>query len=113
MVGIYWAVLYTLQSESPLSLRLHIPPRCRLWTWTNGIVGFCLTLLLVRKDVTKETLVNGVGLRFAIANWLQAAWAVCFVSPHLAQHHTQMFQCIALVACLLNCLVDSPVLYRS
>jgi hypothetical protein len=46
-------------------------------------VGFCLTLLLVRKDVTKETLVNGVGLRFAIANWLMAAWAVCFVCPSL------------------------------
>lgn len=30
--------------------------------------------------MTKETLVNGVGLRFAIANWLMAAWAVCFVS---------------------------------
>ncbi|WRT66802.1 uncharacterized protein IL334_003765 [Kwoniella shivajii] len=54
MVGIYWAVLYLLQ------------------------VGFCLVLLLVRKDVTKETLINGVGLRFAISNWLQAIWAVFF-----------------------------------
>ncbi|ORY32107.1 hypothetical protein BCR39DRAFT_524185 [Naematelia encephala] len=54
MVGIFWAFLYILQ------------------------VGFCMVLLLVRKDVTKETLVNGVGLRFAIANWLQAAWAVCW-----------------------------------
>jgi hypothetical protein len=25
-------------------------------------------------------LIHGVGLRFAIANWLQAAWAACFVS---------------------------------
>ncbi|WVQ98414.1 hypothetical protein IAU59_005537 [Kwoniella sp. CBS 9459] len=54
MIGLYWAVLYVLQ------------------------VGFCLVLLLVRKEVTKETLVHGVGLRFAIANWLQAAWAVFF-----------------------------------
>ncbi|WWC69795.1 uncharacterized protein I206_103738 [Kwoniella pini CBS 10737] len=53
-VGIYWAILYILQ------------------------VGFCLVLLLVRKDVTKETLIYGVGLRFAISNWLQAAWAVFF-----------------------------------
>ncbi len=53
-------------------------------------------LLLVRKEVTKvrlqvhsgsfadsarqETLVYGVGLRFAIANWVMAGWAVCFVS---------------------------------
>ncbi|RSH95706.1 hypothetical protein EHS25_000798 [Saitozyma podzolica] len=54
MVGLYWAVLYVLQ------------------------VGFCLTLLLARKQVTKDTLIHGVGLRFAIANWIQAGWAVCF-----------------------------------
>jgi hypothetical protein len=51
----------------------------------DRVVGFCLTLLLVRKDVTKETLVNGVGLRFAIANWLMAAWAVCFVCFFLSK----------------------------
>ncbi|KAK4685929.1 hypothetical protein P7C73_g4206, partial [Tremellales sp. Uapishka_1] len=54
MVGLYWACLYSVQ------------------------VGFCLTLLLVRKEETKETLVNGVGLRFAIANWLMAGWAVAW-----------------------------------
>ncbi|RSH83643.1 hypothetical protein EHS25_005547 [Saitozyma podzolica] len=54
MIGLYWAVLYVLQ------------------------VGFCLTLLLVRQQVTKDTLIHGVGLRFAIANWIQAAWAACF-----------------------------------
>ncbi|RXK36731.1 hypothetical protein M231_05966 [Tremella mesenterica] len=27
---------------------------------------------------TRETLVHGVGVRFAIANWLMAAWAVCW-----------------------------------
>ncbi|ORX39626.1 hypothetical protein BD324DRAFT_614396 [Kockovaella imperatae] len=54
MIGLYWAVLYCLQ------------------------VGFCLVLLLARKDVTKETLVYGVGIRFAVANWLLAAWAVSF-----------------------------------
>jgi hypothetical protein len=69
MIGAYWAVLYSLQSESEFSVGER----------ADKIVGFCLTLLLVRKDVTKETLVNGVGLRFAIANWLMAAWAVCFV----------------------------------
>jgi len=41
-------------------------------------VGFCLVLLLVRKDITKQTLVKGVGLRFAVANWLMAGWAACF-----------------------------------
>lgn len=74
MIGFYWAVLYTLQSQF-----LVVLPGNK----ADGIVGFCLTLLLVRKDVTKETLVNGVGLRFAIANWLMAAWAVCFVRPHI------------------------------
>jgi hypothetical protein len=69
MIGAYWAVLYSLQSESEFSSEGQ----------ADKVVGFCLTLLLVRKDVTKETLVNGVGLRFAIANWLMAAWAVCFV----------------------------------
>ncbi|WVQ77934.1 hypothetical protein IAT38_000014 [Cryptococcus sp. DSM 104549] len=54
MVELYWATLFALQ------------------------VGFCLVLLLVRKEVTKEMLVHGVGLRFAVANWLQAAWAVFF-----------------------------------
>ncbi|KAK8870052.1 hypothetical protein IAR55_000622 [Kwoniella newhampshirensis] len=54
MIELYWALLYVLQ------------------------VGFCLVLLLARKEATKEMLIHGVGLRFAIANWLQAAWAVFF-----------------------------------
>jgi hypothetical protein len=28
----------------------------------------------------QETLIHGVGMRFAVANWIMAAWAVCFVS---------------------------------
>lgn len=48
------------------------------------VVGFCLVLLIARKEETKQTLVHGVGLRFAIANWIQAAWAVAFVSIALA-----------------------------
>ena len=55
LLGAYWMVLYVLQ------------------------IGYCLTLVTARKDVTKETLVYGVGLRFAIANWLMAGWAVCWV----------------------------------
>ncbi|OWT41607.1 hypothetical protein J008_00882 [Cryptococcus neoformans] len=54
MIELYWAVLFGLQ------------------------IGFCLVLLLARKEATKEMLVHGVGLRFAVANWLQAAWAVFF-----------------------------------
>ncbi|KAL7422087.1 hypothetical protein Q5752_002730 [Cryptotrichosporon argae] len=54
MIGLFWVAIYVLQ------------------------VGFCLSLLLVRKEETKTMLVNGVGLRFAIANWLQAGWAVCW-----------------------------------
>ncbi|WVR04924.1 hypothetical protein IAU60_001936 [Kwoniella sp. DSM 27419] len=61
-----------------------------------GLVGFCLTLLLVRKD---ETLINGVGLRFAIANWLQAAWAVFFrvrSPPSLSIHITLLYYPVTL-----------------
>jgi hypothetical protein len=78
MIGIFWILLYSLQ------------------------IGLCLILVMARKDETKvsflvyllcrsgvrnlrsyrfpqATLVHGVGLRFAIANWLQAAWAVAWV----------------------------------
>lgn len=54
MLGIYWLVLYALQ------------------------IGFCLVLVVARKEETKSTLVHGVGLRFAIGNWLQAGWAVAW-----------------------------------
>ncbi|WVN88955.1 uncharacterized protein L203_104170 [Cryptococcus depauperatus CBS 7841] len=54
MIELYWALLFILE------------------------VGFCLVLLTARKEVTKNMLVHGVGLRFAIANWLQAIWAVFF-----------------------------------
>ncbi|GHJ90411.1 hypothetical protein NliqN6_6813 [Naganishia liquefaciens] len=54
MIGIFWILLYSLQ------------------------IGLCLILVLARKDETKATLVHGVGLRFAIANWLQAGWAVAW-----------------------------------
>lgn len=55
MIGLFWAVLYILQ------------------------IGFCLLLVMARKDETKKLLTHGVGLRFAIANWLQAGWAVAWV----------------------------------
>ena len=70
MVGFYWAFLFILQGEFRIS---HLVP-------SSLPVGFCLLLLLVRKTETKETLVHGIGIRFAIANWIQAAWAVAFVS---------------------------------
>lgn len=77
MLGIFWVVLYALQ------------------------IGFCLILVLARKEETKvrrgragmacreltrseqETLTHGIGMRFAIANWLMAAWAVAWVSAAL------------------------------
>jgi hypothetical protein len=54
------------------------------------VVGFCLVLLIARKEETKQTLVHGVGLRFAIANWIQAAWAVAFVSIASAAWSNQL-----------------------
>jgi cytochrome bd-type quinol oxidase subunit 2 len=110
MIGLYWAVLYVLQGElyfqysqsgfiwiairpeAPRSL----PPYC--WIEPLTAVGFCLTLLLVRKDETKNTIINGVGLRFAVANWLMAAWAVCFVRGVITFH--------------FNCKRDSELICR-
>lgn len=48
MTGAYWFVVYFLQ------------------------IGFCLVLICARSDATKATLIHGVGMRYAIANWLIA-----------------------------------------
>nr|KIR83380.1 hypothetical protein I308_06272 [Cryptococcus tetragattii IND107] len=51
----------TLLTPNALMIELY-------WALLFGLqIGFCL-----------EMLVHGVGLRFAVANWLQAAWAVFF-----------------------------------
>jgi hypothetical protein len=72
MLGIYWILLYILQ------------------------IGFCLVLVLARKEETKATLTHGVGMRFAIANWLMAAWAVAW---------TLKFFLVAEIIVLINALI--------
>jgi len=42
-------------------------------------IGYCILLVLVRKDETKATLTKGVGMSLVIANWLMAAWPILFV----------------------------------
>ncbi|KAF8752327.1 Signal peptidase complex catalytic subunit SEC11 [Rhizoctonia solani] len=51
MVGFYMTVVYVL------------------------LIGFCVLLITARNTETKETLVNGVGLRLVVVNWLMTAWA--------------------------------------
>ncbi|KZT60009.1 hypothetical protein CALCODRAFT_523122 [Calocera cornea HHB12733] len=54
MVGIYWLVLWLM------------------------LVGYCVLLVIARKEETKATIVHGVGLRFVIANWFLAFWSIAF-----------------------------------
>ncbi|KAL7415651.1 hypothetical protein BDY24DRAFT_266155 [Mrakia frigida] len=53
-IGGYWLVVYALQ------------------------IGLCLILIMARSEETKDTLIRGIGIRFSIANWLMAGWAVFF-----------------------------------
>lgn len=48
---------------------------------------------------------HGVGLRFAVANWLQAAWAVFFVGKSFAMLWFQVLE----LTCLLT---DPSILHR-
>lgn len=43
-----------------------------------GQVGYCLLLVLARKQETKNALVKGVGLPLVIANWVMAGWAIAW-----------------------------------
>ncbi|KAG8744524.1 hypothetical protein FRC10_009976 [Ceratobasidium sp. 414] len=40
------------------------------------LIGFCVLLITAGKHETKETLVNGVGIRLVVINWLVTAWAL-------------------------------------
>ncbi|PCH36895.1 hypothetical protein WOLCODRAFT_109337 [Wolfiporia cocos MD-104 SS10] len=44
-----------------------------------GQIGYCVLLVLARKQETKTALVQGVGLPLVIANGLMAAWAISWV----------------------------------
>ncbi|EJU01326.1 hypothetical protein DACRYDRAFT_67205 [Dacryopinax primogenitus] len=54
MVGVYWLILWV------------------------GLVGYCILLVMARKEETKATIVHGVGLRLVLANWLIAFWSIAF-----------------------------------
>jgi len=44
-----------------------------------GQIGYCVLLVLARKQETKKTLVKGVGLSLVFANWVMAGWAIAWV----------------------------------
>jgi hypothetical protein len=54
-VLIYWATLFLFQ------------------------IGFAVLVVLGQKEITKKTLVNGVGVRLALANVLLGLWAITWV----------------------------------
>jgi len=43
-----------------------------------GQLGYCLLLVLARKQETKQTLVKGVGISLIIANWVMGFWAIAW-----------------------------------
>ncbi|GAA95353.1 uncharacterized protein L969DRAFT_58006 [Mixia osmundae IAM 14324] len=52
LIGIYWLVLYVLQ------------------------IGYAVLLAVVRKPETRALIINGLGIRFVLANFVFALWAV-------------------------------------
>ncbi|KAK7460908.1 hypothetical protein VKT23_008836 [Stygiomarasmius scandens] len=44
-----------------------------------GQIGYCMLLVLARKEETKKTLIKGVGLSLVLANWVMAIWAISWV----------------------------------
>jgi hypothetical protein len=108
MVGLYWAVLYVLQGgfhgvptrvqdgqlivisrflpHAPAGAKAGHQGESRvILVHSSGSSSRCRGSATVGRNRTslkifKDTLIHGVGLRFAIANWIQAGWAVCFVS---------------------------------
>jgi len=50
-----------------------------LWIATFALsILYCVMLVVGRKHETREALVNGVGLRFVLANWIMVAWTIVF-----------------------------------
>jgi len=43
-------------------------------------IGYCLFITISRNPATREMAINGVGLRFCLANLLQAAWSPLFIA---------------------------------
>lgn len=75
MTGAYWFVVYFLQ------------------------IGFCLVLICARSEASKATLIHGVGMRFAIVNWLMALAVVLWT--------LQLFQTCAVVVIVVTLVVIS------
>jgi hypothetical protein len=76
MIVSYW-VRSSVSGRAPSSCSSSQADRDRSQLVVYALqVGFCLLLVLARSEQMKDTLIRGVGMRFAIANWLQAAWAI-------------------------------------
>lgn len=71
------------------------------------LIGFCVLLITARNPETKETLVNGVGLRLVVVNWLMTAWAVLWA----LQLFIPSTIILGMVAILLGWIVFSLVWY--
>jgi len=44
-----------------------------------GQVGYCILLVMAKKQETKKTITRGVGLALVLANWIMGLWAVAWV----------------------------------
>jgi len=44
-----------------------------------GQLGYCVLLVLVQKQETKQTIIKGVGYPLVLANFVMAAWAITWV----------------------------------
>ncbi|KAF8607369.1 hypothetical protein BDV93DRAFT_520240 [Ceratobasidium sp. AG-I] len=71
------------------------------------LIGFCVLLITARNPATKETLVNGVGLRLVVVNWLMTAWAALWA----LQLFIASTVVLGLVAVLLGWIVFSLLWY--
>lgn len=71
------------------------------------LIGFCVLLITARNHETKETLVNGVGLRLVVVNWLMTAWAALWA----LQLFLPSTIILGIVAVLLGWIVFSLVWY--
>lgn len=75
LTGAYWFVVYFLQ------------------------IGFCLVLICARSDASKATLIHGVGMRYAIMNWL--------IALAVALWTLQLFKSCAVVVIAMTVIVIS------
>ncbi|WOO78491.1 uncharacterized protein LOC62_02G002038 [Vanrija pseudolonga] len=88
LIGLYWAVLYGLQ------------------------VGLALLVIIAQSDRTKAALIHGVGLRFAVINWLMAAWAVAWSLQFFIVAECLILAALLLIITIHITMLPYPVQFR-